>query len=262
MKKCICAIAFCVLLCGCDLLGGDPLSGGGYTDKWASLVNETSHDVQLNGNTLTYGDHTYTLDGEISYDFQPGYYDPQVTATVQFSNIPSGYTEFKAVYENLLGKSLAGTVAMVPMAMEIYARKPSTGEKCLLLLCKDASCVDGITRELKRKFPQKREDESDEYCQRYLPAALLEGAVYDNAYAPNEPYTVEMGAAATQPQEAKLTPYGTVYYTYIFADAWDTSSRGVDVFLPKGQEYFKVQNCPGCYSQCKTIFGGPWTGLK
>ena len=64
------------------------------------------------------------------------------------------------------------------------------------------------------------------------------------------------------PQETKMSPYGTVYYTYIFADGWDSHNRGVDIFLPKGESLYKVQGCSSCITQCKDIFGGPWQGLK
>lgn len=62
------------------------------------------------------------------------------------------------------------------MAMEIYARHPETGEKCFRLLCKDESVANGILRILKTKFPTSKKMETDPYCQRYLPAALLAGA--------------------------------------------------------------------------------------
>lgn len=106
-------------------------SDGTMSDQWANLVNETSHEVQLNGNTLIYGDHTYTVNGEIELN---GTVFNTHTAYVTFTNVPSGYTEFEAVYNNLLGKSIQGTAAMIPMAFEIYARDNATGERCLNLL--------------------------------------------------------------------------------------------------------------------------------
>ncbi|MBO4476178.1 MAG: hypothetical protein J5737_05620 [Bacteroidales bacterium] len=267
MKRLISNVLMGATLClvsasftGCNLISAlDRI----YIDKWAGLVNEKVCETKVTGNTVTYGEHSYTVDGTISYDFNPGEYRQQVTASVTFTNIPSGFNEFKAVYEGLLGKSVEGTVSMVPMAMEIYARSASTGERCLGLLCKDEATVDGIVRILKSKIvPSTASGADDEYIQRYLPAALLKGANYENAYAPAEPYTVEMGPAATLPQETKMTPYGTVYYTYIFADGWDSHNRGVDIFLPKGESLYKVQGCSSCYTQCKTIFKGPWEGLK
>ena len=267
MKKVLSSLYSAALLClaagavsGCTLI--DAINRV-YVDKWAGLVNEKKYDVQVSRNTLKYGEHSYTLNGAIVFDYAPGEYEQKVEATVTCTNIPSGYTEFQAVYEGLLGKSLAGTVAMVPMAMEIYARNSMTGERCLNLLCKDQGVANQVAQLLKNKIiPSSAAGANDDYLQRYLPAACLKGADYENAYAPSEPYTIEMGAQPNKPLESKFTPYGTVYYTYLYADGWDTRARGVDVFLPKGEEFYKIQGCSACLTQCKTIFKGPWEGLK
>ena len=103
-------------LTGCNLMGGGGNGSGEYVDKWVNLVNETRYDAVVNGNTITYGDHTYTIVSDIDVDTKEY---KKATASVTFSNIPSGFTEFEAVYNGLLGKSVAGTVAMIPMAMEI-----------------------------------------------------------------------------------------------------------------------------------------------
>lgn len=263
MKKYILAIiiasGFC--LSGCVLNG--LLDPDGYIDKWSGLVNETKHDAVVNRNTISYGDHTYTVSGTIDYDFDPVSFEKTPTASVTFTNIPSGYNEFKAVYEGLLGKSLIGTTAMVPMALEIYARSSVTGKKCLTLLCKDDATVDGIIRVFRTKIiPSTAAGVDDPYLQRYLPAALLKGAVYDNAYKPDEPYTVEIGPSINKPQDTKMAPYGSVYYTYIYCDGWETRARNVDLFLPRDESLYKVQICSSCYVQCRTIFKGPWEGLK
>ena len=135
----IMAAAAIMPLTGCDLLSElleGMLDDGGeeeetvYVDKWANMVNETEYDATIDGSRMTYGSHSYSVAGDIDFDFDPAQYTQQVTATVTFSNIPSGFTEFKAVYEGLLGKSIQGAAAMVPMAMEIYARDAETGKKC------------------------------------------------------------------------------------------------------------------------------------
>ena len=41
-------------------------------DSWANLINETPHEAIVNGNTLTYGDHTYTVSGEDLYQHSFG----------------------------------------------------------------------------------------------------------------------------------------------------------------------------------------------
>ena len=233
------------------------------TDKWASLVNETKKDAQVNGNTLTYGSHQYTVSGEINpYDGVTGYRGTP-TATVSFTNIPSGYTEFEAVYKNLLGKSIQGTAAMIPMAMEIYARNAKTGKKCFDLLCNSSSTVDGIIRILKTKIvASEYGPEDDQYLQRYMAAALLKGASNKNGYAPSEPYTVQMCPSVNKPQELIIGGSGEVTYIYILAPGgWDTEQRGVEILLPTNANHYKVFNCPSCYTQCKNIVG-TWAGLK
>lgn len=214
--------------------------------------------MQINGNTLTYGDHVYTVNGELDYA-STDYKNP--TAYVTFTNIPSGYTEFEAVYNNLLGKTPQGVAAMVPMAIEIYARDNSTGERCLNLLCSSSATVSNITRILKTKLvASKYGPENDSYLQRYMAAALLKGANNKNAYTPIEPYTVEMCTSPNGIQDAPLTG-GTVYYLFILADGWDTFQRSIEVFQPYNTDTYKVSNCPAAYSQCKNIIG-TWPGLK
>ena len=245
-----------------DPVNPDPVNPGGSTsgDSWANLINETPHEAVVNGNTLTYGDHTYTVSGEITYD--QTYYDTP-TAFVTFTNIPSGVTEFKAVYDNLLGLSPQGAAAMVPMAIEIYARDANVGEQCFNVLCNSSSTVAGIVRILKTKFNYSQySPENDQYVQRYLPAALLKGASYTNGYKPEEPYTVKMSGNPNGIQDAPLTG-GTVHYTYILTDGgWDTFQRGVEIFQPSGSNKYQVFNCPSTYTQCRNIQNGPWAGLK
>ena len=239
----------------------DPNPGGSTSgDSWANLINETPHEAIVNGNTLTYGDHTYTVSGEITYD--QTYYDTP-TAFVTFTNIPSGVTEFKAVYDNLLGLSPQGAAAMVPMAIEIYARDANVGEQCFNVLCNSSSTVAGIVRILKTKFNYSQySPENDPYVQRYLPAALLKGASYTNGYKPEEPYTVKMSGNPNGIQDAPLTG-GTVYNSYILTDGgWDTFQRGVEIFQPYGSNKYQVFNCPSTYTQCRNIQNGPWAGLK
>lgn len=235
-------------------------SGSTSGDSWASLINETPHDVQLDGNTLTYGEHVYTVNGEINLNATV-FNSP--TAHVTFTNIPSGYTEFEAVYNNLLGKSMQGAAAMIPMAIEMYARDAALGERCLNLLCNGPATVSEMTRILKTKFNYSQySPENDLYVQRFLPAATLKDAAYNNAYTPTEPYTVEMCRSANAPQQTQLFGYGMVYYLYILAPGgWDTFQRSVEIYKAEGTDVYKVYNCPAVYIQCKNIIG-TWQGLK
>ena len=171
------------------------------------------------------------------------------------------FVRFEAVYNGLLGKSVAGTAAMIPMAIELYARDAEVGERCLDLLCNSDATVSNITRILKTKLvPSQYAQENDSYLQRYMAAALLKGAVNTNAYTPDKPYTVEMPMSPNGVKEAPLMG-GDVTYIYILAQGWDTFQRGVDVFLPYDTEYYKVAGCSSCYTQCKNI-RGTWPGLE
>lgn len=239
----------------------DPDPTPSVTDTWAHLVNETAYEAQVDGNTLRYGDHEYSVIGEIDLDattFQTA------TASVTFTNVPSGYTEFEAVYNGLLGKSMQGTAAMIPMAMEIYARDAATGERCFNLLCKGSATVSELIRILKTKFNYSPySPEIDPYVQRYLPAVTLKGAAYNNGYNPTEPYTVEMCRSANAPATYSFDAYGMVYYLYILAPGgWDTPQRGVDIFKADNSDFYKVFQCPALYTQCKITNGDVWNGLK
>lgn len=246
------------LVATCLVSFTSPDSNQSSDDPWGNLVNEDVYPVQLEGNTLTYGTHVYTVKGELNFK-STEYKTP--TAYVTFTNVPSGYTEFEAVYTNLLGKTPQGAAAMIPMAFEIYARDRATGERCLNLLCNSSSTVSNITRILQTKLiPSKYGPDNDSYIQRYMPAALLKGAVNTNAYTPIEPYTVEMCTSPNGIHDAPMSG-GTVYYTYILAHGWDTFQRAVDIFQPYDGEYYKVFNCPSTYTQCK-IIRGTWQGLK
>ena len=87
-------------------------------DAPASLLGglKATAEAVVDGTTLTYGDHTYTIVSDIDVNTKE-YKKP--TASVTFSNVPSGYAEFEAVYNGLLGKSVAGAAAMIPMAIEL-----------------------------------------------------------------------------------------------------------------------------------------------
>jgi len=229
-------------------------------DEQVTVVDEQKTEAVVEGNTLTYGNHRYEVTGSIDpQGVVSGRRQDKPTAAVSFTNVPSDYDEFEAVYTALLGKSVQGAVAMVPMALELYARDAGVGERCLQLLCNSTSTVSGIVRILKTKLvPSQYGGGNDSYIQRYLPAALLKGATPANAYTPQQPYTVEMTASVNKPQQSSM---GQVTYVYILAKGWDTEQRTVEVLLPADGNLYKVFNCPSCYTQCKQI-KGTWEGLR
>ena len=173
---------------------------------------------------------------------------------VSFTNIPSDAEELKLVYRNLLGKSEYTVPALIPMAMEIYARDRQEGERCFAAFCSSLA-VSEILRILKEKFGRP----NDSYCQRYLPAALLQGASNMNAYTPNTPYTVRIEHAANEDSESAMYN-GKYFFLVIIADGWDTRQRGVQVLKTYDNDFYVVNGCPATYTMCKPI-RGEWPGL-
>lgn len=240
---------------GCEEIINEILS---EKDQWAYLVNEKSYDAVVDGSTLTYGSHTYSVSGTLSTDNLNGNYSSPTT-WVTFSNIPSGYTEFSAVYNELLGRTVQGTAAMVPMALEIYARNKETGERCLRLLCNSEATVTEMLRVLEERFKYNEYGGAyDSYVQRYIPAASLQGATPNNAYRPDEPYTVAMCPSVNKSQNSSL---GTVHNIYILSKGWTTNQRQIQILQPNGGGRYKVFGCTSVYTQCQTIVG-TWRGLK
>lgn len=209
-------------------------------------INKTKE--QFDGNKIKGGEGTYTY-GDHSYEVK--------NMSVVFTNIPTDYEEFEAVYKNLLGKSVPGTAAMIPMVMEIYARDAEVGKRCIELLCGKHN-TSTMIRSLQSKFRMTSANSDDPYIQRYLPAALLKGANAKNGYTPDYPYTVVTKASVNKPQEVTD---GLDTFLYIMSDGWDTTQRQVEIFLEDGASLYTVYNCPSCYTQCKNI-KGQFAGLK
>lgn len=201
----------------------------------------------------SYGDHRYTMKGNLSADK----YRKDGFGEVTFTNVPSDYNEFEALYSEFLGRTPHGTAAMMVMAMEMYARDREVGKKCIELICCPSN-VNSVIPRLKDKFGAQP---GDSYGQRYLPAAVLQGATPANGYRPNRPYTVEMDASVNKHQELKIVGSGTVMYIYIIGGGWDTQQRQVEIILEPGHEQYQVFNCPSLYTQCKQI-QGEWGGLE
>ena len=97
--------------------------------------------------TWTYGDHTYTMKGNLTAEK----YRSSATGVVTFTNVPSDYEEFEALYKQFLGKTPHGTAAMMPMAMEIYGRDREEGLRCIQLICWPSN-VNSVVSQLKEKF--------------------------------------------------------------------------------------------------------------
>ena len=207
--------------------------------------------------TWNYGDHTYTMKGNLTVEK----YNSSATGVVTFTNVPSDFEEFEKLYTEFLGKTPHGTAAMMTMAMEIYGRDREEGMKCMQLL-NWPSNVNSVVSQLKEKYGTSQyAPANDSYHQRYLPAAVLKGAKPENGYTPSEPYTIEMKASVNKHQDMQFMGSGRVMYIYVMGDGWDTHQRSVEIIKQPDSELHQVFNCPSLYTQCKQI-RGEWKGLK
>ena len=213
-------------------------------------------EAGMDGDVYRYGNHTYQVKGDFKTD--------KITTSdfneVTFSNIPSDYTEFEKVYKEYLGKNINGTAAMMVMAMEMYGRDKSVGERCIRLI-NTPNNVSSVMNILKDRYGNYT---SDGYSQRYIAAALLDGAVRTNSYTPNEPYTVKCQGSPNGTKQMTMPKYGTVYYMYVIGGGWDTHQRQCEIVMFEDDEatgLYHMNNCPSFYTQCQQI-KGEWKGLK
>ncbi len=219
---------------------------GGMQSGNPTASDNTGNAMLIDGDKASWGSHTY----EVSTSGN--------STLVTFSNVPSGFDEFEALYNQWCGTDPYRTAAMMVWAIEIYARDEATGKQCIELINTPINAT-GVLRQLKQRFAQSEHAPSnDPYVQRYYAAAMLKGASAANGYRPTEPYTIELTPSVNADQE---TQGGKVKYIYIMGDGWDTRQRQVEVLLPNGQEKYQVFNCPSILTQCK-VYTGEWQGLK
>ncbi len=154
----------------------------------------------LDGNTLTYGSHHYTLE------------EADGRGTVTFTHFPATVREFTTLQEQLLGTSQPGTLALNLMAFEMFRRNRTKGQKCIEM-CNVSVNAKSVLNSLRQKFPEHREDEAAEGQQPYLVASFLAGATQDNNYQPEYPYTLsfDYGTSAGQ-GEYSLPFFGRIYH--------------------------------------------------
>lgn len=210
-----------------------------------SQPGEPTATWSVDGTTMTYGSHTYTMTGNITREYRQG-----ATGRVTFTHVPADLQEFQTVYEQFLGKTSYGVCAMLPMAFELWGRNHHTGEQCLQLITTQ-SCYSEVMRELPRHMEaSEHAPANDSYVQRCLPAALLEGATKENGYNPNQPYTVNVsiGRSDNWGQESEMLQ-GDVYALNIVTEnAWNTPLRSVSTLLPwRGDQLYKVSSSPALY---------------
>ena len=58
---------------------------------------------------------------------------------------------------------------------------------------------------------------------------------------------------------------GYVIHLQLYSDGYDTPWRNVDVVKQKGDDYYRVSNCPAILTQCKEVdfdASDDWHGLE
>lgn len=212
--------------------------------------NDASPVVRLEGNTLHYGDHLYTLDDGLRLDGDlPSRAEGQV-CTVTFTHFPATVKEFRDLYDQLMGTSYGGVLALNVMAYEMYRRDRAMGEEAIRLVNTPTNATTTIGT-LAQKFPKVRGDENDNdsYHQPYLVAAFLEGATHDNKYQPAYPYVLRF-RWSTNPYVTQHE-YSNMLYGYIYnlvALRNGENECAVSVLSDEDNPLLlKVSNCPSFY---------------
>ena len=166
---------------------------------------------------------------------------------VSIEKIPATLEEFQALQAQL-GTTPEGCIMLQLVAMEMYRRDRNVGTECLRLNNTDTN-LSYVTNRLKETFR-----EGDSYARPYLVSTFFKGAKPSNGYNPDKPYTIQVRRDPTRPNDERSQMLkGYVKHLQVYSDGYDTPWRGVDVVQQKGDEYYRVSNCPSIYTQCKEV---------
>ena len=166
---------------------------------------------------------------------------------VSIEKIPATLEEFQALQAQL-GTTPEGCIMLQLVAMEMYRRDRNVGTECLRLNNTDTN-LSYVTNRLKEIFR-----EGDSYARPYLVSTFFKGAKPSNGYNPDKPYTIQVRRDPTRPNDERSQMLkGYVKHLQVYSDGYDTPWRGVDVVQQKGDEYYRVSNCPSIYTQCKEV---------
>ena len=166
---------------------------------------------------------------------------------MSIEKIPATLEEFQALQAEL-GTTPEGCIMLQLVAMEMYRRDKNVGTECLRLNNTDTN-LSYVTNRLKEIFR-----EGDSYARPYLVSTYFEGAKPSNGYNPKKPYTIQVRRDPARPNDERSQSLrGYVKHLQVYSDGYDTPWRGVDVVQQKGDEYYRVSNCPSIYTQCKEV---------
>lgn len=165
---------------------------------------------------------------------------------VSIEKIPTTLEEFQALQAEL-GTSPEGCIMLQLVAMEMYRRDRNVGTECLRLNNTDTN-LSSMTRRLNELYR-----ENDTYARPYLVSSCFKGAKPSNGYNPEKPYTIQVRKDPTKSDERSQMLKGYVKHLQLYSDGYDTPWRSIDVVQQKGDEYYRVSNCPAILTQCKEV---------
>lgn len=165
---------------------------------------------------------------------------------VSIEKIPTTLEEFQALQAEL-GTSPEGCIMLQLVAMEMYRRDRNVGTECLRLNNTDTN-LSSMTRRLNELYR-----ENDTYARPYLVSSCFKGAKPSNGYNPEKPYTIQVRKDPTKSDERSQMLKGYVKHLQLYSDGYDTPWRSIDVVQQKGDDYYRVSNCPAILTQCKEV---------
>lgn len=223
-------------------------SCAGLFDFDEPIIEDDNTVPIKDGNTLTYGNHQYTLNETLSLDGG--------SATITFTHFPATIREFTFLQSQLLGTSQPGTLALNLMAFEMFRRDRTKGQKCIEK-CNLSVNAKSVISNLRQKFPEERGAEiTDSYMQPYLVATFLAGATEANKYQPEYPYkfTFTYNTSAYKQQGE----YSTSFFGHIYH--WLTTRGGnkdydATVIDPDDDDIILVHGCSNYYLAAPPVTG-------
>ena len=166
---------------------------------------------------------------------------------VSIEKIPATLKDFQAL-QTELGTTPEGCIMLQLVAMEMYRRDRKVGLECLKLNNTELN-LSSVTSRLNEIFR-----ENDTYARPYIVSSFFKGAKPSNGYNPEKPYTIQVRRDPVRPNDERSQALkGYVKHMQVYSDGYDTPWRGVDVVQQKGDEYYRVSNCPSIYTQCKEV---------
>lgn len=169
------------------------------------------------------------------------------TAEVSISSIPTSIDAFKSLQQKL-GTTPEGCVMLQLVAFEMYNQNKAVGEQCIRLNNTDVN-IPSVMRRMQDIF--SKTDVS--YARPHLVATYFAGATPDNGFNPKKPYTIKVRSSKVHQYERSQSLQGYVLHLEVFSTGYDTSWRGCEVVKQKGNNFYKVSNCPSMYVQCKEV---------